>query len=419
MLLKAPYVIPMTGKVVENGAVRTEGDRIAEVGQGVKATKADATIKLDDCILLPGLVNAHCHLDLSYLAGKFPPPTSFAGWVRQRIAEHPTATELQLANGLRAALQQCYRSGITCIGDHVGHLSILPFLLQMPLKGRAFLEIVGPTEERARAGAEATHGAIARHAKEVKRMSLSCTPHAPYSVHPTILCQMLETYALTHARTHAQAVLSIHCAESREERDCLAHHRGPLYELVTARGLPLPATCRSPIEYLEHHGGIPRNGLLIHCNDLDDQDIATIRAAEATIVHCPQSHRYFGFDPFPFARVRAAGIPVVLGTDSLASAPTLNLFTEMQLMKEKAPTLTAAELCAMVTTDAARALGMEAICGAIAPGLAADLIAVRIAESASDPYENVLCNKEVPFVVMDGRIVRNVLKGEHGSHPCG
>lgn len=430
MLLKAPYIITMAarsargtwcasgadpaGDVIENGAVRTDGDHIAEVGVGVKATRADATITLDRCILLPGLVNAHSHLDLSYLAGRLPPPTSFAAWVEQIIAARQHATDTQVADGLRAALQQCYRSGITCVGDHVGHWGILPLLLQMPLRGRAFLEITGPTEQRARAMLATAQGLIERYHREARRMTLSVTPHAPYSVHPAVLRELLSTYAHTHIRTDAQGIpLSIHCAETAEEWTCFTECRGALYDLVAQRGLPLTTPSRSPVDYLERNGGIARHTMMVHANMVDDTDLAGLHAAGTTVVHCPQSHRYFRNAPFPLERMRAAGIPVALGTDNLATAPCLNLLVEMQLLKEAHPALLARDILAMATTHGAGALGMHDLCGRIAPGLRADLIAVPCGDMAHDPYEQVLRQREIPFVIIDGRIVRNVLKGEH------
>lgn len=406
MLLKAPFIITMSGDVIENGAVRTDGDRIAEVGVGVKATKADATIKLDDCILLPGLVNAHCHLDLSYLAGHIAPTQSFAGWVEHVVAEKRRATDLAITNGLRTALQQCYRSGITCLGDHITHPSVLPFLLQMPIRGRAFLEVTGPSEAQAKKSLAAATEAIKQHERNAKRMKLSITPHAPYSLHADLLRTLMNA--------SADVPVSIHCAETQEEWDCFARCNGPLFDFITHLGFATPAPSRSPIDYLERNGGIHRNTVLIHANYIDDTDIAGIHSAGATIVHCPQSHRYFGSTPFPLEKVRAAGIPVALGTDGLTTAPTLNLLTEMQLVKERHPTLAAKEILAMSTVNGARALGMQDVCGAIAPGLRADLIAVHCGDNPhNDPYDTVLRHSEVPFVVIDGRIVRNVLKGEH------
>ncbi|MBI2346202.1 MAG: amidohydrolase family protein [Deltaproteobacteria bacterium] len=407
MLLKSPQIITMAGDVILNGAVRTEGDQIVEIGVGVKATKADATIKLEDCILLPGLVNTHSHLDLSCLAGKMAPPTSFADWVRQVIAARTEATDMTVADGLREALQQCYRSGITCVGDHVGHLGILPFLLQTPLKGRAFLEIVGPTEERGRAAIARATEAIRLYTPSAKRMRLSMTPHAAYSVHPIILRELLR-------KSSSDDIVSIHCAESAEEWECFSRAAGPLYDLATSRGLPNFKSMRSPTAYLAQHGSIPNAALLIHCNYVDNTDLAAIKAAGATIVHCPQSHRFFGAAPFPMDRFLETGIAMALGTDSLASAASLNMLTEMQMVKEAHPELSAQTILAMATTNGAAALRMADRCGAIVPGLAADLIAARIVDTALDPYENVLRNTEVPFVVMGGRIVRNVLKGEHG-----
>lgn len=409
MLIKTRYIITMTGDVIENGAVRTEGERIAEVGRDVKATKADATIRLDDCILLPGLVNAHCHLDCSYLADRFPPRRSFAAWVADVVAARANVDIGAIMNGLRTALQQCYGSGVTCVGDHVGHWQALPFLLQMPLKGRAFLEIVGPTEERARAAMTNAATIIDRQTAAAKRMALSITPHAAYSVHPTVLRELLSTSA-------HDAPISIHCAESEEEWICLSHCSGPLYDFAQGRGLSLSVPARSPVEYLTRHGGLPNHCVVVHGNYLDDADLASLMAAHTTIVHCPASHQFFGHAPFPLDRVRAAGIPVALGTDSLASASTLSMLTAMQMMKERYPGLAAKEILTMATIHGARALRLDDRCGAIAPGLAADLIAVPMANATCDPYENVLCNTEVPFVVIDGRIVRNVTKGCHATH---
>ncbi|MBI4367040.1 MAG: amidohydrolase family protein, partial [Deltaproteobacteria bacterium] len=339
---------------------------------------------------------------------------SFAAWAEAMIAARDAATERQVADGLRVALQHCYKSGITCVGDHVSHASALPWLLQMPLRGRAFVEVFGPEAARARAARAEAEAAIERHRRAAKRMTLSATPHSAYALHPTILRDILTAYAQAETREPgAQPPLSIHCAETREEWECFTQCRGPLHSLVQQRGHHIATPSRSPIEFLERHGGLPRRGLFVHANYTDPADLIGLTTVGATIVHCPQSHRFFGADAFPMDAVRAAGIPVALGTDSLATAPTLNLFTEMQLVREQYPHIGAAEILRMATRHGAAALGLAATCGAIAPGLKADLIAIRCNDLARDPYETVLRSTEAPFVVIDGRIVRNVLKGEH------
>lgn len=400
MLLRAAYVLPIHIPLIRSGAVRIEGGCITTMGDQLQPLTGETVLELPHHIVLPGLINAHTHLDLSNTAGPLPVPTTYTEWVNAIIALRREFSAEDLASGMTLATAQLLRGGTTTVGDFVGDVRVVPLLAASPLSGRAFVEVIanGPARLRERQAIFALAQLEGAH----PAWACSLTPHAIHTVDRL----SLQTLLLQHA-AQPQTPLAIHCAESREEVDLFTHHAGPLYERMTEFGYQYGPTVESPVQFLQRHGGVPPRSCLIHCNYLRDADIAAIRAAQCTIIHCPQSHRYFGHDPFPLDRVHAAGIPIAIGTDGLPCANALNMLTELRLLREQWPALSAEAIVRMATQQAAEALWLTDR-GHLAPGMRADLIAMPLRDPRN-PYESVLMNTEVPFVMIGGTIVRNTL----------
>ena len=147
----------------------------------------------------------------------------------------------------------------------------------------------------------------------------------------------------------------------------------------------------------------------MHLNELGEDDFALIAArglgAEMQVVHCPLSHRYFGHRKFQFKRLRDLGVNISLGTDSLASNDSLDMFAEMRELQKNEPWLRAEELLATVTVNPARALQMENTLGKIAPGAHADLIALSFSGAPGSVYEEIINHrKPVEWIMVDGQV---------------
>jgi aminodeoxyfutalosine deaminase len=396
MLLRAPYILSMTGEPIRDGAVRIADGAIAEVGGDLSAHADEEIIDLPGQVLLPGLVNAHVHLDLSFMGRPLPHIDSFGTWVGQVLQRIDGVTHDDVREGLAVGVQQSLASGVTTVGDYVNNLSMLALLPQTPLSGRAFIELL--TSDVTAAKDRIRKAANAMHECQHDNWQCSLTPHAIHTLERSVMTALVEQH-----QSRPAAPMAIHAAEDRSHWQLLAEKRGPLVEVMQQRGYPPYLRANSPIDYLDRLCGIPQRSCLIHCNYVTDNDIATIRAAECTVVHCPQSHRYFAHEPFPLQRFQKAGVPIALGTDGLPCADSLNMLDEMRLVREKHPHLTACEIVTMATRHGAEALWLEDR-GVLAPGKRADLIAVSM--HGTDPYEGVLQDHRVGFCMISGKSVQ-------------
>ncbi len=400
MLIRATCLLPIDGPPIKQGMVRVNDGLITEIGTQRHLLPDEALIELPDHILLPGFINTHTHLDLSNTHGPLPRPTHYTEWVGAVMALRRQFSADDLATGLITATQQLLRGGSTTVGDFVGDLRILPLLAHAPFTGHAFVELIanGPARLRERQ-AELTRAQLE---PPTHAWPLSLTPHALHTVERL----SLQTLLLQHAAA-PRGPLAIHCAESPDEVALFTQQRGPLHAFMATYGYHYGPPVDSPIHFLQRHGGVPKRSCLIHCNYLLDRDIAAIRESQSTVIHCPQSHRYFGYDPFPLDRLHEAGVPIALGTDGLPSAASLNMLTELRLLRQKWPQLSAQHLVTMATRTGAEALWYTDR-GRLALGARADLIAVPFVGNALDPYEAVLNNTETTWTMIGGTIVRDI-----------
>lgn len=316
--------------------------------------------RVADLVVLPGLVNAHAHLQLA------PLPTAvreFLPWVRAVIAARAGETPGSWTRRAAAAATALQRDGTTAIGeiDGTGHSAAA--LLRAGLAGRWYQELIGFHLD------EIAAAASVRACLRVRAGGLArgLSPHAPHTASP----------ALLRAAARGQRFLSIHCAETAEEQQFLHSGRGPFADLLRALGrLPPgfhPPRCGA-VEHLARLGVLSPTTQLIHAQHLERGDAATIRASGAAIVVCPGTIRWFGRPLPPVPEWLHRGIPVGLGTDSLASNDRLSMRAELAAAAAAWPGLPPAALFAMATTWAARSLGIAA--GRLRRGGRADCFAV-------------------------------------------
>jgi aminodeoxyfutalosine deaminase len=380
--LTARWLIPVDAPPLERGTVTIHGDRIVAVQpNGVHTPDVD----LGNTALLPGLVNAHAHLDLSGLRGKCPPTTDFTAWLRGVIRHRRGQTPEAIAVDVGTALQECFRYGITLIGDIAGAGTSQADLVHDSWRTVVFREVLGLSEERARHAWEEVVANMQLPAGGSWRDGNSRTglsPHAPYSVHSTLFQRIAG-----RARNERFPV-AIHLAETREELQLLEQHQGPFVPFLTELGVWEPqGLCSSLAEILAaYSGGGPV--LFVHCNYLDS---AAPIPPNATIIYCPRTHAAFGHPPHPFREFLARGVRIALGTDSLASNPDLDILAEARFVYARNPDFPAATLLRMITLSGAEALGWADETGSLTPGKSADLVVLPLlTEATSDPQRLVL-----------------------------
>jgi cytosine/adenosine deaminase-related metal-dependent hydrolase len=381
--LRAEWVLPVAGAPIRGGSVTIEDGRIAAVD---RHPRADAT-DLGHCVLMPALVNAHTHLELSYLRGRIPPAASFIEWVKPVLAARRTPPDPDDATkSAAAAIIDAFNTGTGMFGDVGNALGGVPALRWSRRPARVFHELLGfnvadpdtrVAEARARVDAEA-------RVSNGEDLRFSLAPHAPYSVSPAL-------FGAIHrdGRAHGEPT-TVHLAESQEEVQLLADGSGPWRGLLETLGVWTeswrPPGC-SPVAYLQRLGVLDASTLVVHAVQSTGDDIRLVREAGATIVSCPRSNAYVGAGAPPIAAFYAAGAAVAFGTDSLASVEDLNLFSELAEAHRLAPGVPPRALLASATAVGARALGFGGDYGTIEPGKRAALISVRVPAGVTDVEE--------------------------------
>ena len=378
----AGWVVPIAGRPIRGGCVDVEGGVIAAVGRSADArSAAGREVDLRGCAILPGLVNAHTHIELSGLRGEAPPAPSMPDWVRRLLARR--AGSAPDAAAMELAVAEARRCGTAILGDIGNTPAPAAALRAAGMPAVAFRELLGFDEPDPAALVERTCAELEREAGGSVRPRLAA--HAPYSVSPALF-----TALRAAAERRRLWPLSVHLAESREELEFLRSGTGAWRSLLEELGRWDPgwtAGAAGPAAYLDELSWLGPGTLLVHGVHLTDAELRRIAAAGATLVTCPRSNRWTGAGDPPIARFHAAGVRLAVGTDSLASAPDLDLFAELAALRKLAPDVPAAALLRAATLSGAEALGFGATHGAIAPGRRAALVAVAGAADAGDVEE--------------------------------
>ena len=349
-------------------------------------------IDLGRVVLLPGLINPHCHLDYSDMAGLLPPMRSFSDWITAITALKGSWSDADFARSWRNGAEMLLRTGTTTVGDIEAVPNLLPDIWQhTPLRVFSFLEMTGVRSRRRPRQILAEALAKARATRH-RHCRVWLSPHAPYSTTPELL--RLSTRAARQRRWP----LTTHVAESEEEFRMFVEGRGPMFDWLKRNGRDM-SDCgsSSPVQHLERFGCLGAHLLAIHLNYLAPGDATLLARRGVHAVHCPRSHAYFRHEAFPHEELMRESVNLCLGTDSLATVfkcrkerVELNLFTEMQTLAADVPGLWPNTLLRMVTVNAAAALGLRGRAGELSPGAWADLITIPFTGPARQVHEAVL-----------------------------
>jgi cytosine/adenosine deaminase-related metal-dependent hydrolase len=408
MILRARTILPVSRPAVENGAVLVAGNRLRAIGpwSDLKSEAGEPVLDLGEVILLPGLVNAHCHLDYTDMGGELPPPRTFTDWIPLITAAKTAWSYSNYAHSWLRGAHMLLRNGTTTVADIEAMPDLLPEVWDAtPLRVFSFLEMTGIRARRE--PKEILQEAVEKiESLSHARCSASLSPHAPYSTLPELLRGSVRL-----ARKH-RWLLCTHVAESEEEFEMFTHARGAMYDWLQ-RNHRENSDCGlgSPVEHLARSKMLGKNLIAVHANLLARGDAALLGKHRANVVHCPRSHAYFRHPPFLRERLANAGVNLCLGTDSLATVrcvgkqkPELNLFEEMRSLAAADKSVSPEEIIRMVTINGARALGRKGQIGELRPGTLADLIAIPDAGGKKNVFETVLGHAgPVQASMIDGR----------------
>lgn len=415
VVIRARWVLPMDGPALEGGWVRVDRGRVVDLGAGQPRHRgADgSTIDATDAVVIPGLVNAHTHLEFSDVDSPLDVAGGLPEWIGRVIALRRgratgIAAEQQVAEAIRRGLDESAVHGVTAVGEIStglpggGYPSAGPRL-------RIFREALGLST-----GAAAAAGGTAfRDAERLCAVGrpAGLSPHAPYSVAAALAGR------LTAAARRLDVPLAMHLAESSAEAELLRDGTGPFRELFDRLGVwPDPAgpALLPAAEWVSRLARGPR-GVVVHGTHLGDDPEAFARLARhrdrLCVAVCPRTTLAMSNMLPPVGLFREAGIRVAIGTDSRASAPDLSVLAECRTLVT-AGVISPAEALRMATRDAAWALGFERSCGVIAPGRPADLAVLMPSTAGLDPYEAVLDPAtRLIATIRAGRVIAGSLEG--------
>lgn len=382
--LRARWVFPVAEPPIPHGFVGVHDARIVSVGARPPEMPV---VELGDVALLPGLVNAHTHLEFSDCAQPLGARGDvFADWIsavtryrNERSAGGMDAALAAIAVGTREAIA----TGTTMIGEIATagwqapsdsrSINLVAFREVIAIAAMRFADALGTVDEH-----------VAGSHNERWRPGVS--PHAPYTVHPELFAKLIES-----ARRHDLPV-AFHLAESPDELELMRDGTGPMVEALDSRGFWIPGAIprgTRPWHYLKKLAHA-RRALVVHGNYLDDREIDFLAAQRErmSVVYCPRTHDYFGHARHPLEKLLAAGARVALGTDSRASNPDLNLLAEIRFVANRFPAIAPEIVLRLGTLGGAEAIGLESKIGSIEPGKQADFAVLPLSShQPRDPHE--------------------------------
>ncbi|MDH4345877.1 MAG: amidohydrolase family protein, partial [Thermoleophilia bacterium] len=364
------------------------------------AAELGADERFPNAVILPGLVNAHSHVEYATYAG-FGDGLSFAPWIGMHVERKARLDDEDVLASARLGVAECLRSGVTTIGDCSFAGATAPACAALGLRAIVYLEVFGGADAVERLfepARERIEGSLS------ERVRLGISPHAPYTVTPE----------LYEAALGLGLPVATHLSESADEAAYVHDGTGPWAPLAE---LLVPPLGGSGIRALAERGLLGDRLLAVHCVTVDDEEIALLAAHDVAVAHCPRSNAQLGCGIAPLGKLRAAGVRLAIATDSPASTPSLDLFEELrvalwlQRARDADPSsLTAADALWLATLGGARALGIESEVGSLVPGKWADLTVLSLDGSPFDPVED-----PAVAVVLGGspdRVLATLVAGE-------
>jgi cytosine/adenosine deaminase-related metal-dependent hydrolase len=396
MIIKARYALLAPGMVRKNVRIEYDGKRILSVRDGYAPGGLRTDYDFGLACVTPGFINAHSHLELEFAAGKASFDGSFMQWL-QTVRDLKRQRNNELSTFPEKSLKQLAAGGCTTIIDH--HSTSLDWrkLRRFGLRHLGMREMFE----------------FNNHAPDEQEMSklaeFSFAPHAPYtaSIEIAAACRRLADAS--------NRPISTHLSEFRGEIEFIkTGHNDEIIELNTRAGVEnakFSATGLSPVQYYAREGILDGHTYAVHVNYLDDGDLEVLADKKPCVVYCPRSHAFFGHEPHPFEQMLAAGVPVALGSDSLASNTSLNPLEEARFIREHFPAIPSERVFEMIASTALVPLGYQRTHGCLLPGYFADLAVFPLpldpGDNFGDLFDTILEVGESSLTVCEGRTVWN------------
>ncbi len=402
-ILKSKYLLTEPDTVIDNGAVLIDDGKIKFAGRfkDIDRPSSYETVDLGNSAIIPGLINAHTHLDLTHLHNRISCNGDFTDWIRQIIVAKEPWTEQEYVSSIREGITKSLEAGTTTVADLNRNGLALDELRKSKIRKILFYELIDFNPD----SAESTIGNYIGEINSIKKdelLSIGLFPHAPYTVSKELYkrCKEVSEELGIHIATHL--------SETNDEIEFLTRGAGRFMSLL--KDLDMLDNWSHPglrpVVYLRNMGILNDSWLLVHCNYITEEETEDIRMSGSSIVYCPRSHKFLGHENHPFRKFIECGINVALGTDSLASNDSLSILDEMKFLYENHKDVRPRDILHMGTAAGAVALRMENKIGRLEPGLEADITAIKLPEEkASNVYDGLLSqDSECTFTVVSGSV---------------
>jgi cytosine/adenosine deaminase-related metal-dependent hydrolase len=396
-IYSACWVLPIVSPMIVEGAVAVDNSSIVAVGPRTEIISQFPDSPLTDfgeAAILPGLINAHSHLELTVMRGFLErEENDFFAWLRKLTLARLTMTAEDLLVSATYGAIEAARAGVTCLGDaSAAAPQSIAALQTVGLRGIVYQESFGPDPRLAEENVAELREQISQlRALEDHRVRVGVSPHSPYTVSGPQL-ELISRLALDQ-----EIPLMMHAAESQAEKLFMQAGSGPFAEGLRARGIEWQAPGISTIQYLKRHGVLETKPLLAHCINVDDADLELIDQSSSGIAHCPKSNAKLGHGRAPFANFLAHGVRVGLGSDSVASNNTCDILEEARFAtllarpdidRGTSAAISAEQSLFAATLGGARALGIDGEVGALGPGMQADIAVVALGGAHQQPLDD-------------------------------
>ncbi len=390
----ASWIVPIVEPPMRDGWVAVDRGRVVALS---RRPPSDGTPEIDlgEVAVLPGLVNAHTHLELSYLRDEVPPASQFVSWIRGVIAarrKRPDPASPEILESIDRGIEEALACGTAVVGDISNTLVTFGPLARSPLAGVVFYELIRFSAQDARGFVEEAAAAL-EALPPTERVRATLAAHAPYSVAPLVFRAIREA-----VDRDPFSACSVHLSESAEEVEFIRSGGGPWRTMLEELGSWDPQWVPpggTPVQFLDDSGFLDGRLLAVHGVQMDAADLQRLASRGTTLVTCPRSNGHTGAGAPPLEEFYESGVRVAVGTDSLASAPDLNVFAELATMRALAPSVPAAALLDSATRQGSRALGFDPDFGTIEAGKLARLLAVAV-PAGTDDVEEYLVSGIVP-----------------------
>lgn len=423
-IISAKYFLPINSPMIQHGAIAIENGEIIEVGSfdDLKKNYPNATQEVySQHVLMPGLINAHTHLDLGGHKN-YPfdpvrtlvPEVHFAEWLISTIDYKKNANPKNIREAIQEGIESSIEWGATCVGEMGDCEGIFPLLEKSGIRSVVFQQMLHSAASQAQDRYESALGLVEKYQDQADPlMSMGLAPYSAYTVSRNIL-RLMSSYA---ASTHIP--LMIHVAESFAEMELFYNSTGEmitqLFPYLGWKEEVPPAFRKTPIAYLDEIGFLAAKPALVGCVQTTPDDHERIKKSESKVIITPRSNNFLKLGAVALDKMHAKGICIALATDGLSSNSNLSLWDELRFLNEQlaeaGSDISSEELLKMVTVNAARAINVEDSVGSLSVGRRADYIVVKVgAEDIADIYSHLIENTKgyhITQVAVDGKLLKS------------